>query len=219
MFLSLLLQATQAVSITKPQLTAIYITLGGTIFSAILSAFIAYRAANKSAETAKDLKDRDYRDDFYKKIIAKRFKVWEEAEEFVNPLTETLRDSNDGLAYFAFFDSGDDFDKVIDRMLPFGNKALWLGRIYASELQRFDRILIDIRMDARYTDKFKETGHSQINDELLLKIGKERFNDIDYTLSRLVAASSIVIKSLHDVDAFFDNMPNKAEDIGLMPKS
>jgi hypothetical protein len=169
---------------------------------AALSAQVTREVATLTARNAQDLKDKDYKNDFYKRIIEKRLKAWEEAQELVGMLSTTRVSAKDGASLPGFFSNSSEFDKVISKIESTVSTHFWLGSDYTNYLWSMHNRLLVIRGECFFIDKRVVDGAYVIDNSLLLKAGKKYYTESNFMLDGLVKIIAKQIRELHDVESF-----------------
>jgi broad specificity polyphosphatase/5'/3'-nucleotidase SurE len=203
-------------TVTLTSLLGVYIALGGTLAAAGLAAFASFRASNKASataqevadlttRTAQELKDKDYRNDFYKKVIERRFRAWEEAESIMSIIAPSNRDLQDGKSYFIYFASLESLNNLINKVRSsITTQVLWMGNDYALKYKELHNNLSSFKTECRIESE--KEGHASIHDNTVKLIGKRRFEDCRELYKSLFQALSNELKLMHDVETFFSRL-------------
>lgn len=167
-----------------------------------LSAQVSRESAGLASQTARDIKETDYKHDFYKKIIAKRLVAWEEAEQFITSLGDAILDEIDGKTFHVFCKNSKDLLRLIEKMdSMMMNQTMWLGKAYGTEFMSFRNALIEIlriAMSNAHSEKF-----SKVNDSLVLETGKLNLDLLNKIINNMLFTLSAQIDTLHNVEDFF----------------
>lgn len=210
MLLILLIQATRTITVSEGILPAVYgtlvaavLSLAASIYATVISSKTAEKVANLSRQAAQELKDRDYKNDFYKKILDKRFVAWAEAEELIKLLVNTLVDEND-VVIPSYFASPQAFDKVMDKIRSMVAQTFWMGKEYADHLTTFYDTLQGIREGCTSKDGEKNSdGMPAVNGLLLIQAGRKYNMTCNRLLDGLLKILGRQVVSLHDIEGFF----------------
>lgn len=186
---TLLIACTAANAQTNGQQPITYFltsTLLAAVVSAAVSAFIAVK-----------LKDKEYRNDYYKQIIAKRLKTYEYLENQLILLRPHMYDEKDKKMYLKIFGFGKErFNEETNAHLDALNASFWLTYPTHTLLGKLNHMLTEIKLRYKIDDP-----------EELIKAGKE----YNYVLSNLrielEAALRQDMHELYNVDRFFKSRP------------
>jgi len=183
-FALLLLTLPASAQTTNP--SSVPVILTSTLLAALVSAGV-------SALVALKLKDKEYRNDYYKQIIGKRLKVYEYLEKQLVQLRPHVLDDEDQKMYLKIFSKGKEYwQKSTRNQLSALNASFWLTYDTHTLLANLNKIIIEIGI--RYDTS---------DDKELIKAGKE----YDYMLSSLridlEAALRKDMQELYDVNKFF----------------
>jgi len=174
----LLLSILQADTLT----TVLTSSLLAGLISAVVSAFVSIR-----------LKNKEYRNDYYKQIINKRLKVYGYLEKQLVYLRSHMMDDKDQQMYLKIFGKGEEeFIKSTRHQLLALDSSFWLTRDTHTLLADLNKLLTELRIRYDISDE-----------EELRKAGKE----YNYALSTLRIELEIALRKdmheLYDVDKFF----------------
>jgi hypothetical protein len=211
MLLSLFLQHT----ITTSSLTGVYLALGGTIVASILALVASIRASNKSANTAyqlanlttqapEALKDKDYKRDYYRKVIDKRMKAIEEIEEILGQFTTyehiTITDKDgkvtEGKLHRYYRDNADalligNINILKNDQSVFGT---WCNNSTGKAIAEFINLIVDTVKDVNEVEK---------DPTKRLVSFSFRYNEIKEKLSEVESFIGQEMATLYDIEAFF----------------
>jgi hypothetical protein len=190
-------------SSTTPQPTpyAVYATLAVGVLSLIASSLNIYF----SSKTAREIKEKDYQHDFYKKIISKIFEAWEEAKALIAEISETSIDFDDGKIFYSYCNSVSRFDELSNRLrVMIVGQTLWLGSSYGQCFFDLNNMVIDIRREVL----FPSTGQprNMLTDGLLRAVGKNYLSKGKDIVNNLSVELSGQLDSMHHVEEFFKEM-------------
>jgi hypothetical protein len=168
--------------------------------SSLLSAFLAILG---NWYLQKD----NYRNEYYKKILEKRFEAYEGVGAIVSEMTTMVHMEN-GLcnAFLAF--GKHDFDEFAFKIVPLIMKSFWLDNKLANELTKFNVFLLneitfEIKMDKNADLELRRLGVLNRN-----KI-KEFRDNFEYYIKK-------DIKNLHEVTRFMKQ--KKGEEFSIQIK-
>jgi hypothetical protein len=182
-------------------LAAALIAAGASFYSTTTASKTAREAARLSAQTARELKEEDYKKDFYKKILDRRLSAWTEAEQLFLPLRAAALTGPDGKDRFGFFYEPQEFRNLFDTL----NKCLisqifWLGGGYNNELLLFRNRLSEIH-DKCITNEIKD-GVNVIDAAKLFKAGAVHYEELHSIYLNVLAELSAIIGDLHNIEGF-----------------
>jgi hypothetical protein len=175
-----------------------------------LSAQVTRESAGLAANTARELKEQDYKYDFYKKIIDRRFKAWEEINQFYALLLNSyLEEPKSGLKYPYYFSSKELFSKVLEKANSMIDIILWIGPEYAVKFGEFSTALSAIQKECIIDDESnQEDEHSLavLDNKLLVQAGIKHMKEIDAMTSELLNISNAQIRLIPDVENFLTGL-------------
>lgn len=219
MLVSLLLQTpTHTQTIIRESIPpTFYIPLAVTLFAALVAAWAAIkntatitRTQNDVAEltnrTTHEIKAKDYKNDFYKKIIDKRLSAWEEAERAIGLVNSSVEDNDSKQKVYKYFLSEEEFNKVLHSFRSLTVRSFWMGKDYSNALADFQDKLISIASECFVADKENQTkavDFSKIDDVKLYEAGIKQYANCRKLLRLLMRAQAQQLLTLHDIDAFF----------------
>lgn len=167
-----------------------------------LSAQVSRESAGLASQTAKEIKETDYKHDFYKRIIAKRLAAWEEAEKFIPIIASTLANTNNGLLMPACCINSAEFDKILKQVSSMIiGQVYWMGSSYAIKFNNLYTELTLIREEAALEEV--DDVITELDNNLLHRAGEKhysKFDEITLDLSKMLGTELI---NLHDVEGFF----------------
>lgn len=167
-----------------------------------LSAQVSRESATLAARTAQELKDKDYKNDYYKKIIDKRIKAIEQAEKLTSLFI--FFDTKNNSRYYTYFHNNLHDNTYSDAFSQVINSALWYSKETFEAVQNFNNYMSDILPQAR---KFRDASsitafaiskHKDIGerrDYIIKCLGKDMHDlyDIDHFLQSRFSADSIFL--------------------------
>lgn len=181
-----------------------------------LSAQVTKESSTLAARTAQELKEKDYQNDFYKRIIEKRLKAWEQAEDFISLIISVVSTTRDGkkVRMSRYFITVENFTEVFEKSRSYYlSQNLWLGGEYAKVFRQYRKKLVAIRKQCvvdRTKDELQglqENVVSKLNHTLLAQVGTDKFDELNTISNNLIAELSRQIPDLHNIEEFFKNLP------------
>jgi hypothetical protein len=136
-----------------------------------------------------------YKNEYYKKLIEKRFNAYQTIESVLQRMQNTIRWDEGKYEYYAFFDDENSYNQFLDSVISSPIAAWWLSRE-----------MVEI------TSSFKQFIWNELlfmpKDERRVKLGimhhqklKEYYSNIEHILFN-------DLKNLHDVEHFIENTKN-----------
>jgi hypothetical protein len=220
MLLTLLLQATaQGTPIT------VYVTIGAAVLAALASLNatrvsaktsreVAAQAAQTTrdsakiaADTAREIKNQDYKFDFYKKIIEKRLAAWADAEQnIISVIASTYVDENDEQMRFRFIAGPEKFAVMMETVNRFiVQQAFWIGVEYASTLVQLRNKLASIANQSLVKGRYNENGTPLCDQAILYELGAKAHSELMSDIIKMSIALNKQMIELHDVETFLVN--------------
>ncbi|MDO7877837.1 hypothetical protein Q5H93_24080 [Hymenobacter sp. ASUV-10] len=173
---------------------------------ATLSATVSREASTLAARTAQELKDKDYKHDFYKRIISKRLGAWEESENLLVSISETMIDEKDNQKFYSFCISGEELNALLDKMRSMMlNQTQWMGQEYGIAYTQFFNFLVEILRESMYVDK-ENNKLSAVNDKQLILLGKANYEQLGTAINSLLSKLSKLVVTMHDVEPFLEEL-------------
>ncbi|SMB80857.1 hypothetical protein SAMN00120144_4209 [Hymenobacter roseosalivarius DSM 11622] len=215
MLFNLLLQVTKTIAITDAVLPAVYgtlvaavLSLAASIYATITSSKTAEKVAGLAKQAAQELKDKEYTHDFYKRIIAKRFTAWEEAEQFIVEISETVIDETDNERFYRFCASGERLKAMLDKMrLMMLNQTQWMGKEYGMPFMDIHNFCVEILREAMRLEE-DSNRIAAIDDRKLALLGKANYEQLNKIINQLIATHGKLIVIIHDVPSFLEEYRN-----------
>lgn len=168
---------------------------------AALSAQVTRESATLAARTAQELKEKDYKHDFYKKIIARRLAAWEVVEQFMSQISNAMQDDDDGKNFFNYCQGSKIFDDTMDKMRGIlVSQVFWIGSGYSSNFTLIYNELLAIRRESSHN--IPGATLSTIDDNLLLHSGKKHYSECASITNELLKTMATQLSELHDVELF-----------------
>ncbi|MDB5267202.1 MAG: hypothetical protein JWP58_242 [Hymenobacter sp.] len=171
-----------------------------------LSSQTARDTAGIAAQTAKELKKEDYKHDFYKKLIQKRLDAWTEAESLLPFISAQISVGDEESILFGYFENGDLFDEILDKINSCMVLSVWLGKDYANYVEKFHQKLYAIRVKCQIAGELLENNSPAIDDELLIQAGRDNYEETTALLHGYIKILGQQITVLHDMDSFFEQL-------------
>jgi hypothetical protein len=174
-----------------------------------LSAQVSRESAGLAAKTAKEIKDQDYKHDFYKKIIEKRFKAWEEMTALLSLSLRAGADTEDNRNVYLYFMSRKRFYEVFTRIdLLTASQIMWMSDGYVDAFAEFQTLNADLSHEAGLTVQNMEDDEA--DDSKLVQVGKDNYDKLETMMALLLLKLHIELFYLHDVEKFLNKY-----DLGL----
>lgn len=166
--------------------TIISIILTSTLIATIVSVIISSIVSIK-------LKQLDYKNEYYKKILDKRLNVYHHIENQIAVLKSSVLD-DDGKAFHLIFSSGkEEFGEFQQNLFLAMSYSLWINDNTIDNLEKLNDLF------------FKISRQSVENDDELIAIGKEHYNAIADLRKRLEANVKSDLIDLHNFKRFKSN--------------
>lgn len=148
------------------------------------------------------LKRIDYADEYYKQVLKRRIEAYELLETEIGILKQSCL-ADDGKAYHLVFAYGkDNFHDIQKGLMGVMAKSLWL----TNDLQN---IVVSVNrefLDASFTAK---------DDEELINVGKEKYQNIASLRNQLEQIFSHDISTLHQVKTFLKDKAKSKNEFSL----
>jgi hypothetical protein len=225
MILSLLLQNAivykEATTITS--LTPVYWALFGTVLASSIAAITAWRASTKasvtanevatlSRQSAQELKDKDYKNDYYKRVIDKRMKSLEFVSQILSRfmMVDTVEcyfeEGVEGMfppghklvtRCYGYFSNNADTLDASQILIPFdeseSHNLLWCSpEIVAALYDLFEAIILLV--------KNVNNDTSNVHNKIILYSLKHK--DIESRVNAVERSMVNELKDLYDIEAF-----------------
>jgi hypothetical protein len=221
--MSLFLQTQVTHTITTTELIGAYIGIAGSLFASLVAAAASFRASSKASSTAREvvmlssrsaqeLKDKEFRNDYYKKIIDRRLTAYESLEQLVaefskrriiDVITSVGKGTHEIYAFFASDKDYDTFFKLVNELL---DRTLWFS--------------VDLKKEVlNLQNKLAEIGNG-FGTHIGQEIGAERLRvagiNHDYELKKLrkkiIAYYKNELIEIQHIDKFFEGLSQPVED-------
>lgn len=158
----------------------------------VLSAQTSRESAHIAAETAKRIKESDYKNDYYKRVIEKRIRAIELLEELLSLFLVSGFIQGTEKRYHLFFTDKENSKRLgvlIDKVSAAG---IWYGTTTAIKIREFTRQFLTIESEANELDKAKRQ-------EFIM----DKFHEINDMVIGLQKGIAHDIYTMHDVEGFF----------------
>jgi hypothetical protein len=207
---------THTTTITTSDLTNVYIALGGTLFASGLAAYASFRASIKASatarevaelsnRTARDLKEKEYKNDYYKKVIDKRIKALDEVEKllalFATSQRVTIRNREEVIergSCYTYFHNNVDTLNSNELAFTFNKESsvlFWCSKTTSELVANFYNFLLDIIKGVNDATQVREA-------KMILYTRK--FTVVKDKISQIEISICDDMKNLYDVEAFLE---------------
>ena len=171
-------------------------------------------------------KKQDYKRDYYKKIIDKRLKAYEELEEFIGKfcvhmeILDPERNQKSGEGFFVFwcFHEEDKLHIANDWILGVIQNALWYSDDINKSLKEVNEILAEVgtvlnKPTAITVDNIEKynLGQTHINEDLIKYIGRELYGQLESLMKIIGKAVYRDLKNIDEVEKFLKDLKTAAE--------
>lgn len=187
---------------TLPAIPPTYATYG-TLGAAIIAACAALASAFISFKT----KDKEFRNDYYKKIIDKRLFAYQKVESVIFSLSKTTsftifkHDKPVGQGQICdIFQNHKDFVDFLLVLKDCLSHSVWLSHEFIKELGDLHSNLID------GTELFDVAPESGLTEEQLIKMGTVLFDKVDGARLNMELMIRKEIMEIQDVKKFFSTL-------------
>ncbi|MEG2285950.1 MAG: hypothetical protein RSB90_10330, partial [Eubacterium sp.] len=163
------------------------------------------------------LKKQDYKRDYYKKIVDKRLKAYEELEKVIGKFCvhmeildlEKKQKSGDGFFVFLCFCEEDKLQKANDWILGVIQNALWYSDDINKSLKTVNEILAEVGtvlnkptpITVADIEKYN-LGQTHINENLIKYIGRELYGQLEDLMKIIGKAVYRDLKNIDEVEEF-----------------
>lgn len=179
-----------------------------------LSAQVSRESAGLAAQTAREIKEIDYKYDFYKRIIEKRLIAWEEAMQFIAQLVTKSYDRKDDKKFPNCFLDIEKLDKILKKMISLEGPTLWIGDEYNNLLRQFHAMLVSARHEAvqeSSKNPFKSL-EILVEDSVLREVGKKFNKEYTGQVDKMTKELGKRLVDLHQVEPFFNRLKHLGAD-------
>jgi len=154
-------------------------SLIATILSAIVSALVSIK-----------LKQLDYKNEYYKKILDKRLDAYQFLENQIAVLKNTVLDDKDGRAYHIIFSYGeDDFHKFQHNLFLAMSYSTWINNNTTEHMEKLNELFFHISLKV------------EANADLVT-LGKNHYKEIASHRKKLEGCVRNDLMNLHDLKNF-----------------
>lgn len=160
----------------------IKIILASTVVSGTISAIISFFVSVK-------LKNLDYKNEYYKKILDKRLEAYKYLEIQIAVMKTTIMDDKDGKAYHMMFSDGE--NKLIEfqkNLMLAMSYSLWINDSTVRIIEELNQLIYIIGEDSR-----------RLN---LINVAKDNYNEVATLRKKLEFAVKEDLYNLHDINKF-----------------
>jgi hypothetical protein len=139
----------------------IVIILSSTVLATILSGIINYLVSQR-------LRQLDYKNEYFKKILQKRLEVYELIDYQMNILKTSVLDNEDGRAYHRVFSLGQGFFlSSFEPLMNIVSKSVWVNTKTLEKIMELSALITQISF-----------SYHTVNEESLITAGKEHYRDV-----------------------------------------
>ena len=190
--------ATYAETIPKTTHTkSVEVTTGAAITFPVVVALIALASSALSIYISIVLKDKEYRNDYFKKVIEKRIKAVEKAEMLVFLFGTTYGIEGSDKRYHCYMLDFADSNKLSDAIDAIAEYNIWYGNETGTLLVAFSSMIFPIIGEAK-----RLRGDSQPNAAWQTHC-TEKYGIIETARAELSNSLARDMYTLHDVNGFF----------------
>lgn len=177
-------------SVTDKHPYAVYFVL----IAASLAAMASLASSSLAAWVAWKSKDKEYRNDYYKKVIDKRMKAVEAAEEMLSILS-MYKDADDGSGtYYEYFEMDSGPEMLASATKKFATLTTWSSRELVLQLRQLVEIVSAVCIEADRVEKSKQQA-----------IYVRRYPIVNSKLLEVQYLIGLEMEQLYDVKGFFRN--------------
>lgn len=182
------------------------IALTSSLFSAVVTTGANYY-----------FKKQDYKRDYYKKIIDKRLKAYEELESFMGSfclkqeVSNPLRDEKDAKSFEVLrcFTEDNGLIKANDDILKVLKYSLWFSNEICENLGKINSMVCEVGISltdtsSKLSNEIRKSGLTGklAKEDLILYMGHVFFDDIQTCIKELGITISKDLTNIHDVESF-----------------
>lgn len=171
-------------------MTLLTTIISSTVIATILSSLVNYW-----------MKKQDFKNEYYKMLLAKRMDAYQEVENQISILKTSVLDKQDGKAYHQVFSFGDDYFLRFGQSLSVANsKNIWLNDQTNNKLAELMHIINKIPFE-----------YSTSDEEQLIAAGKKYYWEIANLRDELENMTRSDLLNLHK----FSEIRRKSNELGL----
>ena len=163
------------------------------------------------------LKKQDYKRDYYKKIIDKRLKAYEELENFMGTfclkqeISNPLRVENDAESFevLSCFTEENGLKKANDDILKVLKYSLWFSNEICDNLRKINSMVCEVGISftddsSTLSNEIKKSGLTGklVKEDLIIYMGHIFFDDIQMHIKELGITISKDLTNIYDVELF-----------------
>jgi hypothetical protein len=202
---------------------AINWALAGTIVASLISAAAAIRASNKASKTAREvahlsestaqaLKDKEFRNDYYKKIIDRRLVAYESLEKLVSSFSKRrILDVKTSVGMgtheiYYFFESDAEYVSFFALVNDLLDKTLWFSTGLKKEILALQHKLAEIG------NSFGVPMGQPIDDDTLRIAGINYDVELKIIRKRITTLFKRELIEIQDINRFFEGLGESVED-------
>lgn len=174
-------------------ITTTEITKGASVTFPVVVALIALVSSILSIGIALKVKDKEYKNDYYKKVIDKRIVAYGYLESQIAIMRETIIDKKERKGYLLMFGKGKDYYlESLSNIQKALTSGLWITPATLAVLGRMNAVFLNIALQYDISDA-----------ESLREAGKAYFKELSQLRFELEVAVREDVYSLHNVKSFF----------------
>lgn len=189
LLVGILLAAAPALAQSASPTSAPPSLLASAVIAAVVSALV-------SGMVALLVKDKEYKNEYYKKVIDKRLKAIEAIEACTYLFTARNYDLNEEKTWHVYFEEkvdGNAFSEAVGNMSKY---SVWYSMPTIERLGAFTTCITSLLAQCEGKEE-----------EEIIEIGIDNYEEIEYHRLRLEASIRIDMASLHKVEKFFKSIP------------
>ena len=204
-----------APSMVKSQNQPIYLTLApeskpqqstGTNYT-LIAAIIAALASLASAYISFKSKDKDFRNDYYKKLIDKRLSAHNNFEKIVSELSQVvdyrIKGKDDSMIegqIFAIFSNSKSFGLFMSEIQNTLQTRFWLSKECIQDIGLLRNYLADV------SSEFYDNTTKEFDEKKILKSGVKHHEQLNALRQSLVLLLRKEIIEVQNIDKFFEQL-------------
>ncbi|MVN79253.1 hypothetical protein GO988_23215 [Hymenobacter sp. HMF4947] len=177
-------------SVTDKHPYAVYFVL----IAASLAAMASLASSSLAAWVAWKSKDKEYRNDYYKKVIDKRMKAIEAAEEMLSILSMYKAADDGSGTYYEYFEMDLGPEILTSATKKFASLTTWSSRELVLQLRQLVDIVSAVCIEADGVEKSKQQA-----------VYVRRYPIVNSKLLEIQYLIGLEMEQLYDVKGFFKN--------------